>query len=108
MSNTDERAEYPLRLRLLIARAVALAIPVAAGAALSIALEPLGAQEGLGVALFIALAFLAELKPVPLEEDNLSSVSLAFVFILAGVILFGWEDGVLIAAMSAFLAQVVE
>jgi diguanylate cyclase (GGDEF)-like protein len=108
MSRSVDRAEYPLRLRLLIAGAVALAIPVAAGAAVSIALEPAGAEEGLAVLLFIALALLAELKPVPLEEDNLSSVSLAFVFILSGAILFGWEDGVLIAALSALLAQVLE
>ena len=108
MSRSVDRAEYPLRLRLLIAGAVALAIPVAAGAAVSIALEPAGAEEGLAVLLFIGLALLAELKPVPLEEDNLSSVSLAFVFILSGAILFGWEDGVLIAALSALLAQVLE
>lgn len=108
MSRSVDRAQYPLRLRLLIASAVALAIPVAAGAAVSIALEPAGAEEGLAVLLFIGLALLAELKPVPLEEDNLSSVSLAFVFILSGAILFGWEDGVLIAALSALLAQILE
>jgi diguanylate cyclase (GGDEF)-like protein len=99
---------YPLRLRLLIASAVALATPVAAGAAVGIATETSQPGERLAVALFIALALLAELKPVPLEEDNLSSVSLAFVFILSGAILFGWEDGVAIAAISAFLAQVIE
>ena len=45
---------------------------------------------------------------MPLEEDDLSTVSLAFVFILAGVILFGWEYGVAIATTSALAAQVVE
>jgi diguanylate cyclase (GGDEF)-like protein len=108
MAPSDDRAGYPLRLRLLIASVVALAIPVAAGAAVSIALQPSGPQEGFAVALFVALALLAELKPVPLEEDNLSSVSLAFVFILSGAILFGWEYGVVIAAMSALLAQALE
>ena len=53
------------------------------------------ARRRLAVLLFLALALLAELKPVPLEEDDLSTVSLAFVFILASVILFGWEYGVL-------------
>ena len=108
MTDSQNRQGYPLRLRLLIASAVALAIPVVAGAVVSAALRPPGKDEALAVALFVALALLAELKPVPLEEDNLSSVSLAFVFILSGAILFGWEYGVLIAATSALVAQVFE
>ncbi|HSF60430.1 MAG TPA: diguanylate cyclase [Gaiellaceae bacterium] len=99
---------YPLRLRLLIASALALATPVVAGAVVSIALDRPGAGQAIAVLLFLALALLAELKPVPLEEDDLSTVSLAFVFILAGVILFGWEYGVAIATASALAAQVVE
>ena len=38
----------------------------------------------------------------------MSSVSLAFVFILSGLILFGWETAVLIAFVSAVAAQLVE
>jgi len=99
---------YPSRLRLLVASALALATPVVAGAAVSTVLAPPGVGEYLAVVLFLALALLAELKPVPLEEDDLSTVSLAFVFILAGVILFGWEYGVLIAFLSALAAQTIE
>src|SRR5262245_16424980 len=99
---------YPPRLRTLIASALALAIPVVVGAAVSLVLRPPGLAEGLAVLLFLALALLAELKPVPLEEDDLSTVSLAFVFILASVILFGWEEAVLVATISALAAQVVE
>jgi diguanylate cyclase (GGDEF)-like protein len=104
----QELTGYPPRLRALIAGALALAAPVVVGAVVSIALEPPGTAEGLAVLLFLALALLAELKPVPLEEDDLSTVSLAFVFILAAVILFGWEEAVLIAAVSACVAQIVE
>ena len=75
------------------------------GAAVSTALHPPAWPEGSRSLLFLALALLAELKPVPLEEDDLSTVSLAFVFILASVILFGWQEAVLIAAISAFIAQ---
>ena len=75
---------YTLRLRLLIANALVFATPVVAGAAVSIALERPGVGQAIAVLLFLALALLAELKPVPLEEDDLSTVSLAFVFILAG------------------------
>src|SRR5262249_59616314 len=104
----QEPTGYPPRLRTLIASALALALPVVVGAAVSLVLRPPGLAEGLAVLLFLALALLAELKPVPLEEDDLSTVSLAFVFILAAVILFGWEEAVLIAAVSAFVAQVAE
>ena len=108
MSEHESPTGYPPRLRALIASAIALAIPVVVGAAVSIGLDPPGVAEGLAVLLFLALALLAELKPVPLEEDDLSTVSLAFVFILASVILFGWQEAVLVAAISAFVAQVAE
>ena len=107
MSEQDPTG-YPPRLRTLIASALALSIPVLVGAAVSLALRPPGLAEGLAVLLFLALALLAELKPVPLEEDDLSTVSLAFVFILASVILFGWEEAVLVAAVSACVAQIAE
>ena len=74
----QEPTGYPPRLRALIAGALALATPVVVGAAVSLALHPPGMAEGLAVLLFLALALLAELKPVPLEEDDLSTVSLAF------------------------------
>ena len=108
MSEHESLPGYPPRLRLLIAIALALALPVVVGAVVSMALAPPGLAEALAIALFLGLALLAELKPVPLEEDDLSTVSLAFVFILAGVILFGWEAGVIIAAVSAFAAQLAE
>jgi len=108
MPDQAAKSGYPLRLRLLIASAIALAIPVVAGAVVVTALDPPRPAEALAVLLFLALALLAELKPVPLEEDDLSTVSLAFALILASGILFGWEYGVGIATVSALVAQVVE
>lgn len=102
------RQSYAPRLRRLIACALALATPVVAGASVSIALRPPGAREATAILLFLGLALLAELKPVPLEVEGLSSVSLAFVFILSGLILFGWETAVLIAFVSSVAAQLVE
>lgn len=106
---SDEgRNVYPPRLRWLILGVLTLGVPIAAGAAVRLALDPPGAGAALAALLFFAFALLAELKPVPLEEDGLSSVSLAFVFILATVILFGWQQAVLIAGGSALVAQIVE
>src|SRR5215207_3526712 len=108
MPDHDPSSGYPPRLRVLIASAFALAIPVVVGAVVSIGLDPPSVSEGLAIGLFLGLALLAELKPVPLEEDDLSTVSLAFVFILAAVILFGWDAGVVVAAVSALVAQLAE
>jgi diguanylate cyclase (GGDEF)-like protein len=99
---------YPPRLRWLIAGTFVLVLPVVVGAAVRIAQHPPGATEALAILLFLALAMIAELKPVPLEEEDLSTVSVAFVFILSSLILFGWEYAVVIAAVSALVAQLVE
>ena len=108
MPEDTSHSGFPPRLRALIACALVLATPVVVGAAVKLAIDPPGSAEGLAIVLFLALALLAELKPVPLEEDDLSSVSLAFVFILATVILFGWEDAVLVATVAALVAQIIE
>ena len=108
MSDPARIATYPPRLRWLIAGALALVLPIAVGAAVRIALHPPGTAEALAVLLFLGLALIAEMKPVPLEEEDLSTVSVAFVFILSSLILFGWEYAVVIAAISALAAQLVE
>jgi diguanylate cyclase (GGDEF)-like protein len=108
VSEPERQNTYPPRLRLLITCVLALVLPVLVGAAVRIALQPPGTAEALAVLLFLALALVAEIKPVPLEEDDTSTVSVAFVFILSSLILFGWEFAVLIACLSALIAQLVE
>jgi len=108
MSESTGTSTYPPRLRWLIAGTLALVMPIVVGAAVRIALDSPGTAEALAVVLFLALALIAEMKPVPLEEDDLSTVSVAFVFILSSLILFGWEYGVMIAVLSALTAQLVE
>ena len=107
-SNTAGEVGYPLRLRLLIAGVLALAIPVVAGAAARLASERPHALVALEAVAFLALAVLADLKPVPLDESGDRSVSLAFVFVLSSQILFGWEFAVLTAAISVLVPQVIE
>jgi diguanylate cyclase (GGDEF)-like protein len=108
MSDPSLHTGLPPRLRLLIASALAFVLPVVVGAAVSIGLNPPDAAGALAVLLFLGLALVAEIKPVPLEEDDMSTVSVAFVFILSSLILFGWEYAVLIAGFSALIAQLVE
>jgi diguanylate cyclase (GGDEF)-like protein len=99
---------YPLRLRLLIGGVLALSIPVAAGAAARLGSERPHLRLALEALAFLVLAVLADLKPVPLDESGDRSVSLAFVFVLSSMILFGWEFAVLTAAVSVLVPQVIE
>lgn len=108
MSDPAGISTYPPRLRWLITGTLVLVVPIVVGAVVAIAVDPPGAAEAAAVLLFLALALIAEMKPVPLEEDDLSTVSVAFVFILSSLILFGWEYGVVIAVVSALVAQLVE
>jgi diguanylate cyclase (GGDEF)-like protein len=86
---------------------IAVAVPMAAGAVAVVVLDPPGTPTIIGVSVFFALTLLAELKPVPLDEEHGRLVSLAFVFIVSAQILFGWEFGVLISAVALVVAQVV-
>jgi diguanylate cyclase (GGDEF)-like protein/putative nucleotidyltransferase with HDIG domain len=80
---------------------------VAVGAALTAAAAP-PARDALGGVLVFALAALAaEFKPVPLDEGA-GKVSLAFVFLLAAQILFGWQYAVIAALLATAIVEFSE
>jgi signal transduction histidine kinase len=58
-------------------------------------------HEGLGIALLIAAATLAEAFPVPIEGVAVGSTSLATIFLVAGATIYGWAA----AAVAGFLAM---
>ena len=67
-------------------------------AAVSYAEAPHSASDIVAVVgLFVGMV-LAERFPVPVEGMDAGGVTLGFVFAVAGILLFGWEAGVLIAA----------
>jgi diguanylate cyclase (GGDEF)-like protein len=99
---------YPPRLYWYIAAVLGVAVPVAAGAAVGVWLNPPGVSTGVGVVLFFGLALLADMKPVPLDVENERVVSLAFVFVVSSQILFGWEYAVLSAVAGVLVSQMVE
>ena len=90
---------YAPRLFGYVIAVIAVATPIVVGAVAAVALDPPGARTAIGVAVFFSLTLLAELNPVPLDEDASRLVSLAFVFIVSAQILFGWPYGVLISAV---------
>jgi diguanylate cyclase (GGDEF)-like protein len=56
--------------------------------------------------LFVGIV-LAERFPVPVEGMDAGGVTLGFVFVVAGIVLFGWQAGVLIAAGGPTITQLV-
>src|SRR5512134_2321467 len=99
---------YPSRLYWYIAAVLGVALPVAAGAVVGVAMDPPDVSTGVGVVLFFGLALLADMKPVPLDVENERVVSLAFVFVVSSQILFGWEYAVLSAIVGVLISQMVE
>jgi diguanylate cyclase (GGDEF)-like protein len=99
---------YPPRLYWYIGTVLGVALPVAAGAVVGVALDPPDVSTSVGVILFFGLALLADMKPVPLDVENERVVSLAFVFVVSSQILFGWEYAVLSAILGVLISQMVE
>ncbi|MDX6468430.1 MAG: hypothetical protein QOF75_233 [Gaiellaceae bacterium] len=58
------------------------------------------------VGLFVGMV-LAERFPVPVEGMDAGGVTLGFVFAVAGILLFGWQAGVLIAAGGTTVTHLV-
>ncbi|MGZ4383493.1 MAG: diguanylate cyclase, partial [Gaiellaceae bacterium] len=73
-----------------------------------VSLHPPGWRSALAIGLFAALALLADLKPVPLDDTGERAVSVAFAFVLASQFLFGWQYAVLMGATSVLVPQLLE
>src|SRR5262249_44329624 len=90
-----ERGVSP-RLLGWVSAVVCAGISLAAGALYVAAISEPGAGTLAGVMVFFVLALVAELLPVPVDIEGTRLVSLAFVFVVASQLLFGWEWSVLI------------
>jgi diguanylate cyclase (GGDEF)-like protein len=97
--------EYSPRLLRYAGAVIAAAVPVIAGAVVSLATHPPDASVVVGVVVFGLAAIAAELKPVPLDDGGHRVVSLAFVFLLACQVLFGWESAVLVALAAMVISE---
>jgi diguanylate cyclase (GGDEF)-like protein len=95
---------YPPRL-LAFVLATTFVGALVAGVALRGLLAGPSTHVLVGVAVFFALATVAELRPVPIDIEGQRLVSLAFVFVVASRPLFGWEWSVLIGAAAIAVAM---
>jgi diguanylate cyclase (GGDEF)-like protein/putative nucleotidyltransferase with HDIG domain len=99
---------FPPRLLRYVVAVIAVTVPVAVGAILKVADSAPGPATLVGVLVFAAAALAAEFKPVPLDEQGARKVSLAFVFLLASQILFGWQYAVIAALLATAAVEGVE
>jgi diguanylate cyclase (GGDEF)-like protein len=97
---------YPPRLLAYALTVIAVGASLVAGAAVSGVLEWPSTTRAAGIAVFFALALIAELRPVPIDVAGDRLVSLAFVFVVGSGPLFGWEWSVLIGAAAIAAAQI--
>jgi diguanylate cyclase (GGDEF)-like protein len=103
MSEKSERTicGFAPRLFAYVAGVVTLGAGVVGLAVAHLATQPPSTRGWLGLGLFFGLSAIAELHPVPLDEER--NVSLAFVFLIAAWLIYGWQAAVPAAAASIFL-----
>ena len=80
------------RLYPVVVPVCAAGLATVAAAAYVFAITPHGATELAGLAAFLGASLLADRFPVPVDDLDASGVSLAFVFGLSAIVLFGWAD----------------
>ena len=98
----------PPRVLVLVAPVWVAGLAVATAAAVSFALTPHDLSEVAGPLAFLLASTLAIRYPVPIEGAESGGVTLSFVFGACGIVLFGWEAGVLIALAAPAIVQLLE
>jgi diguanylate cyclase (GGDEF)-like protein len=98
----------PPRLLLLIGPVYAAGLLIALAAAVSFATSPRSLGELAGPLALLAASILASRYPVPIEGAESGGVTLSFVFGTSGIVLFGWDAGVLIALAAPATMQLLE
>src|SRR5918911_4947542 len=100
---TRRPSVYPVVVPVCLAGLVTLV-----AAAASFATSPHSATDLAGLLAFLAASLLADRFPVPVDDLDASGVSLAFVFGLSAIVLFGWAAGVLVVFATPAVMQLLD
>jgi diguanylate cyclase (GGDEF)-like protein len=98
----------PPRLLVLVAPVCGAGLLIALAAAVSFATTPHSFGDLAGPLALLAASTLASRYPVPIEGAESGGVTLSFVFGTSGIVLFGWEAGILIALAAPATMQLLE
>ncbi len=99
-SAAASRSLYPV-----VAPVCAVGLATVVAATVSFVTAAHGATVLAGLAAFLAASLLADRFPVPVDDLDANGVSLAFVFGLSAIVLFGWAAGVLVVAATPAVMQ---
>src|SRR6184192_1055329 len=94
---------YPLVVPVCV---VGLATVVAAAVSFATATHSVTVLAGL--AALLGASLLADRFPVPVDDLDANGVSLAFVFGLSAIVLFGWAAGVLVVSTTPAVMQALD
>src|SRR4051812_27438735 len=94
-SAAASRSLYPV-----VAPVCAVGLATVVAATVSFVTAAHGATVLAGLAAFLAASLLADRFPVPIDDLDANGVSLAFVFGLSAIVLFGWAAGVLVVSAT--------
>src|SRR5919201_1912500 len=97
------------RLYPVVAPVCAAGLATVSAAAFAFATAPHGATELAGLTAFLGASLLADRFPVPVDDLDANGVSLAFVFGLSAIVLFGWAAAarVVVATYVCYLVNVL-
>ncbi|HEX6490469.1 MAG TPA: diguanylate cyclase [Gaiellaceae bacterium] len=92
----------------VIAPVCAAGLAAIGAAAVSFATHGHSATELAGLAAFLGASLLADRFPVPVDDLDANGVSLAFVFGLSAIVLFGWAAGVLVVFATPAIMHLLD
>jgi len=104
----SESAAASRRLYPVVAPVCAAGLATVVAATVSFATASHGAAVVAGVAAFLGASLLADRFPVPVDDLDANGVSLAFVFGLSAIVLFGWAAGVIVVSATPAIMQFLE
>ncbi len=99
----SRRSLYPV-----VAPVCAAGLVTVVAAAISFAMATPGATVLAGLSAFLGASLVADRFLVPVDDLDANGVSLAFVFGLSAVVLFGWAPGVLVVCATPAVMQLIE
>jgi diguanylate cyclase (GGDEF)-like protein/putative nucleotidyltransferase with HDIG domain len=97
------RSLYPV-----VAPVCAVGLVTVIAAAISFTRDTHGLTVLAGLAAFLGASLLADRFPVPVDDLDANGVSLAFVFGLSTIVLFGWAAGVLVVCATPAIMQLID
>jgi diguanylate cyclase (GGDEF)-like protein/putative nucleotidyltransferase with HDIG domain len=108
VATTPTVKRLPPRLLLLVGPVCGAGLLIALAATVSFVTGPLSFSGIVGPLALAVASTVASRYPVPIEGAESGGVTLSFVFGTAGIVLFGWDAGILIALAAPATMQLIE